>query len=545
MFASGAPLNGLVAVAGLGNVSLTTTADTAKDDRFDENGTDPSAPDVSGVSSGIINLAYGSMPVNSSPTASTGENGYESFMDDVADSSGIMTIDFGFEVLSGQPNAAHMQRNLAGSSSASTSSEPATFNAWQSQNTLGGLNNPDDDPDADGLTNLMEYALGTSPDNGLGVSRVSLESNTTSGAIDAWVTRPAGEHRDLRYILEGSHDLATWSALSITPVVNANADQTETLRFSQVESAFNGAAHGFLRLKVMLDADLDGNPEAGAISGVQGWTRRLFPVGRQSLSMPLLQPAVYTGQVSSISGRNVTINTHGLDIRTQLPNGVSCYAEVIDGALSGSTYDIDTSNSSGSTLALVSSADSGMTGARIRVRPHWTLGSLLPVSGLQPAAVADDADRILFFDSATSQFQINWLHAATSASQWVREGDGALTDDAARVIPPQAGMLVQIRSTPATLTFLGEVRTAPLTLPQAAGTHLLGTGFALPKSPGSQPFTIGSRLRLWSGDTDASSAAYQNYLLNPQSRWIDEATGLDVTTQPLLDAFRAFFLVKP
>ena len=127
----------------------------------------------------------------------------------------------------------------------------------------------------------------------------------------------------------------------------------------------------------------------------------------------------------------------------------------------------------------------------------------------------------------------------------MREGDESLADDAARLIPPQAGMLVQIRSTPATLTFLGEVRPAPLVLPQTTGTHLLGTGFALPKSPGSQPFITGSRLRIWSGDTDPASAAYQNYLLNPQSRWIDEATGIDVTTQPLLDAFRAFFLVKP
>jgi hypothetical protein len=79
----------------LGNVALTTNADTAKDDRFDENGADPSVPAANGVSSGIINLAYGSMPVNSSPTATTGENGYEAFMDDAADSSGIMTIDFG------------------------------------------------------------------------------------------------------------------------------------------------------------------------------------------------------------------------------------------------------------------------------------------------------------------------------------------------------------------------------------------------------------------------------------------------------------------
>lgn len=87
MFATGAPLNGFASVTGTGNVVSTTNADTAKDDRFDENGADATVPAADGSYSGIINLAYGSMPVNSSPTATTGENGFEAFMDDAADSS--------------------------------------------------------------------------------------------------------------------------------------------------------------------------------------------------------------------------------------------------------------------------------------------------------------------------------------------------------------------------------------------------------------------------------------------------------------------------
>jgi len=61
----------------------------------------------------------------------------------------------------------------------------------------------------------------------------------------------------------------------------------------------------------------------------------------------------------------------------------------------------------------------------------------------------------------------------------------------------------------------------------------------------TDPVSPGFRLRLWSGDADPATASYQNYLLNPQSQWIDEASGTDVTTQPLLDATRAFFLVRP
>ena len=543
MFATGAPLSGMTSVLGSGNVLLTTNADTAKDDRFDENGGDATQPSATGVSSGLINLAYGSMPLNSSVTSASGENGWQAFMDDAADDASVMTLDFGFMAGSGAPNALEEKRNLA--LNPGTISAPATFTTWQAQNSLSGSNRPNDDPDADGQTNLLEYALGTAGGSGLGASRFALVSNTVTGAIDALLTRPAGTHADLRYVLEGSNDLATWSTLAIIPATTANADQTETLRYSQIESAFSGAARGFLRLKVTLDANLDGTPEATATTGAQGWARMQFAVGRQSLSMPLLLPAIYTGQVSSSSGHTVVLNTNGGDIHAQLQNGLSYYLEVLDGALRGRTFDLDYTASTGSSVVLTAAADSALVGARIRIRPHWTLGALLPTGGLQPATAEEEADRVMFFDSASGQFQIDWLHATTGAPQWVRDGDSALADDAARIVPPQAGMLVQIRSTPATLTFLGEVRSTALALPQAAGTSLRGTGLAVPQAPGAQPFAPGSRLRLWSGDTDPATAAYQNYLLNPQSQWVDETTGLEVTNLPLLDGFRAFFLVKP
>jgi hypothetical protein len=543
MFAAGAPLDGMTSVVGSGNVVLTTNADTSKDDRFDENGSDATQPSATGISSGIINLAYGTMPLNSSVTASIGENGFQSFMDDAADESGMMTVDFGFLGSAGSPNGVEVKRNLVTNPGMVTTA--TTFTAWQTQNSLSGLNSPNDDPDADGQTNLLEYALGTAGGNGLGVSRFTLVNNTVSGAIDAMLTRPAGEHADLRYSLEGSNDLTTWTTLSLTPVTTVNADQTETLRYSAVESAFSGAARGYLRIKVTLDANLDGTPEATASTGAQGWARMQFAVGRQSLSMPLLLPAVYTGQVASVSERTVALSLSSGDIRTQLQNGVSYYVEVLSGSLKGRTYELDAA-ASASSITLSTSADSALAGARVCIRAHWTLGALLPVSGLQPAATADTADRLMFFDSASGQFQIDWLQTATNGgAQWVRDGDASLANDAARIITPQTGMLVQIRSTPATLTFLGEVRSAALALPQTAGTSLLGTGLATAQAPGAQPFAIGSRLRLWSGDADPATAVYQSYLLNPQSQWVDETTGLEVTNLPLLDGFRAFFLVKP
>ena len=33
--------------------------------------------------------------------------------------------------------------------------------------------------------------------------------------------------------------------------------------------------------------------------------------------------------------------------------------------------------------------------------------------------------------------------------------------------------------------------------------------------------------------------------IRDRSQWVDETTGVEVTNLPLLDGFRAFFLVKP
>lgn len=542
MFAADAPLDGLLSVSGLGNLLQTGTSDLTKDDRLDENGSDDQQPAATGVVSGTLNLSYGGMPLNSTVTDPAGENGFNAFMDDVADSSGVMTIDFGFRSLLG-PLAATERRTLTGTTSAHDT--PATvFSAWQSQNGLSGLNGPNDDPDADGLPNLVEYALGTPADSSLGSSRFTLASHEEDGSIDALITRPAGEHADLRYVLEASSDLsAPWQALTLVPSVSTHADQTQTLCFAHVDNAFGGASAGFLRLKIMLDADLDGTAEATAVSQTQGWARRNFAVGRQTLSMPLLLPSVYAGRVTAVAGRAVTIDTQEADIRTALQAESAHYVEVLDGALAGRIFDIEADASTGSTLMLTAAADAAMKGARICIRPHRTLGALLPAGLLHAAATAEEADRVLFFDSMTGSFEVLWLRAEETGAKWVA-GDAA-TDATTRVIGPQEGMFVQLRVTPAAFTFTGEARSMPLVLPVGKGTRLLGSGLALPQAPAVQNLPSGTSLRLWSGDTDPSTATYQNYQLTPSAQWTDEATGLDVTGQPLLDAFRAFFLVHP
>ena len=112
-----------------------------------------------------------------------------------------------------------------------------TFARWQEQNfsaadaanpAVGG---PNADPDGDGLSNLLEYALGTSP------------RQATPGAIVTGVQSLAGQsyltltyHQleysaDLAYQPQASTDLVHWQAATPPEVVSSatdNGDGTET-----------------------------------------------------------------------------------------------------------------------------------------------------------------------------------------------------------------------------------------------------------------------------------------------------------------------------
>ena len=288
-----------------------------------------------------------------------------------------------------------------------------------------------------------------------------------------------------------------------------------TLRYANLEAA-TALAQGFIRIKVMLDADLDGTAEATAFTTIQGFARRTFNVGRQTFAMPLQTIPVFVGRVSSVDGTRIT-----------LPVAVSLaekphYLEVLDGPLVGRVFDIDAGLNLSSTAAI--------SGARVAIRPHHTLASLLPSAAFEMGDSEESSDRALSFDSATNSFQTHLLASDAAAD---------------RVVAPDEGVFVQVRSTPVTLVFLGEVRAQALALPADGGTRLLGTGLVLPRTPGALVLPTGSRLRLWSGDADPAAAAYQNLLLDEAARWIDESNGTDLTAQPLLKAFRAFFLVRP
>lgn len=125
------------------------------------------------------------------------------------------------------------------------------FTAWLSTRfTLNERSNPalgthDADPDRDGLSNLLEYALGLEPR----IADIShpLEVVATANDWTCTFARPA-DRSDLTYLVEFSSNLTTWTSTGVT-LERLSEGTTETWRARHPRS---GTPNIFFRLRVQL-----------------------------------------------------------------------------------------------------------------------------------------------------------------------------------------------------------------------------------------------------------------------------------------------------
>ena len=111
-----------------------------------------------------------------------------------------------------------------------------TYEGWIRSFLESGSISPLDDPDLDGLTNLMEYALGSNPLSGTGHPPVEVsEAGMFSGQISADLFATT-------VVLERSYDLRNW--LEITP------DWQENGSLRSWEWSDSGSRRVFVRVRV-------------------------------------------------------------------------------------------------------------------------------------------------------------------------------------------------------------------------------------------------------------------------------------------------------
>ncbi len=124
------------------------------------------------------------------------------------------------------------------------------FAGWQAihfsseELALPVISGPNADPDADGLGNLMEYALGSDPRASSSAPAPAVGTTATEWTLT--YTRPS-DRLDLSYTVECSPNLTTWSSTGVTHTLVSSSDGLETW---QASYPIAGNAPCFFRLAV-------------------------------------------------------------------------------------------------------------------------------------------------------------------------------------------------------------------------------------------------------------------------------------------------------
>ena len=513
-----------------------------------------SNPTTSGASTDPFDLLIGQAPAGAS------ETGFESDTDDTTDARVDLTRDLGVSAPSGSgfPLAWQDRNTLAQPESGSDAGSPVTsFHAW----SFGAEGAAEGDADADGLANLYEYAVGT--DSGSGMSGAgALQIDATANGLDAVLTRAVVGRDDVRITLEGRSSLTDgrWSELSGWSAPEFDSEGRQVLRVSGVDQqALFASGRGFVRVKVELDADRNGQAEAVVYSQILGWSRELFGAKTRSFTMPLAKEPIFAGTAVGLNGGSWMAGT---EIVSQLKPGRQYFVELRTGPLAGHRIEVDEALSSNETIAFALNEDLTTTKdlggfsdeTQVALREHWSLADLFPVTSLQGGISASSSDRVIRFNRASNTFSTVWLLRKRDGSKiWIADGDVSMADLGQSIVGPGEALLVNFpTSVPVLMT--GQVREGTFVHPIRVGTQFVGSGLPvaadfgqsrLGLTPGSSPDTS-DRLRIWSSDHADGSAGYWSYYLRSdggRGTWTPETDGIPQV--PVWDSFRGVFYVSP
>ena len=467
-----------------GNYSLPGQGgDTGVDDGTDENGDDPADPSVTGVSTGDIALAVGAEPVDG--TTETGK-------DAAGDNGGVdanidYTVDLGF-----------------------TPVKVATFASWQTDNPLGGSNAPTDNPDGDIYNNALEYAQCLKPEDGTpntvpgGPGGFCAQLNSGSGEVDAFFVRPEVAN-DVTYTLQTATtpgDPTTWTdRTDLTPTVASNSDGTETVRYTDLETAVGSS--GLVRLKVEIAGDATG-PH---YTQVWGWNAETVPAACQTWSNPYAPKGIYSGTATNgdyVAG--VLTSTAGGDVSALLTGG-QYYIEMIGGAYEGHRFDLNEGATTATGIAIdtssprntLSTVPATLEGA-YELREHTTLDAILPATLFTSNNNSGLGDRLLLFTNGT--WQVVWVYDQSGGitAQWTDTGNSTLDDVGDVIVEPCQGLFTHPRAAAVDKVSVGVVRSWDFACPLSTGYNLVGGGYPQDMSPADRVM-----LR------DASDGEAQNY----------------------------------
>jgi hypothetical protein len=361
------------------------------------------------------------------------------------------------------------------------------------------------DTDGDGLTNLVEFAVGSDPNN-------SADGNSR---IIIWITQTNGNHYlamkftrrvnaaalGLQYLPEVTADKVNWASDNANVLVLSVAPFDTEFDWVTVldQTPITPSMARFIRLHIISTSLESFSPVwIGSDTLIKG---SVATASRTTFfSQRMVLPVLYAGTVSSVQNTALT-DTNGTWTPSQFGNGgVPAYAEFDNGSMA------DIASSTGSkSLSLADSLNGAAApGDAYRIRGHFTIASLFGTNnetGLQSGGNTAQADTIQVLIPGTQQTLTIFYYDDGVNHGWLT-ADYTLADNL--VIYPEQGLLVtRVAAGDRDLYLCGPVKMGVTVAPVQPGYNLVGTL----KSLSALPL---SALNLYTGDPATGLASGGN-----------------------------------
>ena len=367
--------------------------------------------------------------------------------------------------------------------------ETAAYTDWAYHNLPPDQRGAADDPDGDGLANLLEFELGLDAagagGDGIRATTVEAAGQTYPAVVYTRRVDSGGAAVDVR--VAGAPDFAALLD-SVEVSATPRGDGTDEVVVRSVVP-LSTRPRQFLRLAATLPASPT-SEAATVLSAPVGVLSGNAPRGESGFAAPLIAEDAFVGTVESNTASAVTF-AHASDVGALLTPGAPYYLEVLTGALQGERFDVDVAATiagegavelklgPGSLSTRPALAGGALVGARGAIRPHLTLARLQ--SSFRPGLRGRDlfllADGVWVFENGDLAFYFLRADGAT----WNRVGSAG--DYRGQVIAPDVSVLVEAKSAAQSWVQAGKVRTNPFRKNLAVGFQAFASGFPVDLSP--------------------------------------------------------------
>jgi hypothetical protein len=252
-------------------------------------------------------------------------------------------------------------------------------------------------------------------------------------------------------------------------------------------------------------------------SAALGVSSGVITRGQTGLALPLIPEDALVSIAASNGATTLAFPAGAGNVGARLSSQGKYYVEVLTGALAGERLDVDvdaTIAAAGPTVVVALGVDSFSTltalttddlaGARCTIRPHWTLSRVQTL--FTPGLVGSDdpllADGVRILEGGAFQF----YYLRTDGITWSHDGSG---DYGHKVLPPDASIVVDMKSAPQVWVNGGKVRQNKFRKNLVAGLQSFATGFPVDLSPAQVgAFVDGSASpkTRWTGSDDSAAA---------------------------------------